>query len=148
LEKDTSPFLLEKEKENDFPLPPRSLIQEVDNNNTPSLLPPLLPVNNDLFARLEAFLPQMKEANLDLEKKIEEKGRDEVDLEVISKDETRVIEMDLTLGILQQKKEGDEEEEDEGVPSPSSLLRGQGEGEGKTLVEEVEEKDEEEEMKE
>ena len=125
LEANPSPFLVQDQKKQT----PQSLIQPVNassSSSSPSSSFPLPPPDcGGLLARLEAFLPQMEEANNSLQKVIDEKGREAVDLEVVSDDAPQVIEMDLTLGVLEQKKEGEEEGEGEGAPpSPSSLLAG------------------------
>ncbi|KAJ5917605.1 hypothetical protein N7466_011159 [Penicillium verhagenii] len=60
--------------------------------------------NSELLARLSAFLPKMKSANEDLEKEIAA-GKDVVMDEV---DENKdYIEMNLGLGVLEEKREGD-----------------------------------------
>ncbi|GAB7357192.1 hypothetical protein MBLNU459_g8178t1 [Dothideomycetes sp. NU459] len=68
----------------------------------------------DLKAQLAAFLPQLAAANLELEKlraagELEGARIDNVDENA----EGGYIEMNLGLGVLEQKKDGEDEEEDE-----------------------------------
>ncbi|KAL4978354.1 hypothetical protein BDW66DRAFT_18575 [Aspergillus desertorum] len=80
-----------------------------------------------LLSRLSAFLPQMKSANEDLEREIAAgRGKDirlddDVDEESDRQREGQYIEMNLGLGVLEEKRPGDEEERD------ASESRGQSE---------------------
>ncbi|ODM16833.1 hypothetical protein SI65_07798 [Aspergillus cristatus] len=65
--------------------------------------------NSDIMSRLTAFLPQMKSANEDLERELAA-GRGK-ELQVDGADEEvegRYIEMNLGLGVLEEKRSGDE----------------------------------------
>ncbi|KAL4989334.1 hypothetical protein BDW68DRAFT_72253 [Aspergillus falconensis] len=79
-----------------------------------------------LLSRLSAFLPQMKYANEDLERKIaagrgkEIRLDDDVDEESDGQREGQYIEMNLGLGVLEEKRPGYEEKD-------SSESRGQSE---------------------
>ncbi|KAL4809430.1 hypothetical protein BDV18DRAFT_80436 [Aspergillus unguis] len=76
-----------------------------------------------LLSRLSAFLPQMKTANEDLEKEIaagrakdiqlddEEEGEDQKD--------GQYIEMNLGLGVLEEKRPGDESDNEQETNSPT-----------------------------
>ncbi|KAL6234474.1 hypothetical protein BDW75DRAFT_163939 [Aspergillus navahoensis] len=71
-----------------------------------------------LLSRLSAFLPQMKSANENLEREIaagrgkEIRLDDDVDEESDGQREGQYIEMNLGLGVLEEKRPGDEEEKD------------------------------------
>ncbi|KAG0590445.1 hypothetical protein M758_1G108000 [Ceratodon purpureus] len=55
---------------------------------------------SSVLGRLKAFLPMMDEANQKLFSSIEEKGREEFDIEAVDEDDDKPhIEMDLALGI-------------------------------------------------
>eukprot|EP01083_Nonionella_stella_P063482 164946_1 len=62
---------------------------------------------SSVLSRMKEFLPKMKQANTDLEKK-SRTSDDNPDIEVISKDQPAYIEMDLQLGVLQGQKKGAE----------------------------------------
>ena len=62
--------------------------------------------SNDLKTRLSAFLPAMQKANADLESGDAEVGR----LDDLDEDEEQYIEMNLGLGVLEQKERKDGEE--------------------------------------
>ncbi|KAL5002604.1 hypothetical protein BDV10DRAFT_104732 [Aspergillus recurvatus] len=70
-----------------------------------------------LLTRLSAFLPQMKSANEDLEREIaagrekEIRLDDDVDEEGNNQREGQYIEMNLGLGVLEEKRPGDEEKD-------------------------------------
>ncbi|KAK5577965.1 hypothetical protein RB653_002913 [Dictyostelium firmibasis] len=57
---------------------------------------------NSILSRVKDFLPKLKEANIDLKKKIENK--EDVNIENI-KDGEEYIQMNLALGILEHKEE-------------------------------------------
>ncbi|RDW76620.1 NOPCHAP1/New4 family protein [Aspergillus mulundensis] len=72
-----------------------------------------------LLGRLSAFLPQMKSANEDLEREIAAgRGKDiqlddgDEDEENDSQREGQYIEMNLGLGVLEEKRPGDEEDKE------------------------------------
>ncbi|KAH6555343.1 hypothetical protein KP509_1Z263600 [Ceratopteris richardii] len=55
---------------------------------------------NSVLRRVQAFLPQLDEANRKLEEDIKEKGREDYDIEVLrSHEEDAYVEMDLALGV-------------------------------------------------
>lgn len=59
---------------------------------------------SSVLGRLKAFLPMMDEANRALFSGIEEKGREQYDIEVVDEDDEKPhIEMDLALGIADLK---------------------------------------------
>ncbi|BFZ59538.1 hypothetical protein YB2330_000549 [Saitoella coloradoensis] len=64
---------------------------------------------SDLLSRLDFFLPQLKAANEDLEK-VEDK--ETLNIENIGEDEEKYIEMNLGLGVLEEKRPGEELESD------------------------------------
>ncbi|ODQ54335.1 hypothetical protein SAICODRAFT_34028 [Saitoella complicata NRRL Y-17804] len=64
---------------------------------------------SDLLSRLNSFLPQLKAANEDLEK-VEDK--ETLNIENIGEDEEKYIEMNLGLGVLEEKRPGEEFESD------------------------------------
>ncbi|GKZ69852.1 hypothetical protein AnigIFM50267_005082 [Aspergillus niger] len=74
--------------------------------------------NPDLLSRLSAFLPQMKSANEKLEQEIAAGRGKDVRLELDGDDDDedmegkRYIEMNLGLGVLEEKRPGDDDEED------------------------------------
>ncbi|GKZ29641.1 hypothetical protein AbraIFM66950_005795 [Aspergillus brasiliensis] len=75
--------------------------------------------NPDLLSRLSAFLPQMKSANERLEQEIAAGRAKDVRLELDGDDDDdeemegkRYIEMNLGLGVLEEKRPGDDDEED------------------------------------
>ncbi|GLA72400.1 hypothetical protein AtubIFM55763_002932 [Aspergillus tubingensis] len=76
--------------------------------------------NPDLLSRLSAFLPQMKTANEKLEQEIAAGRAKDVRLEIDGDDDDdededmegkRYIEMNLGLGVLEEKRPGDDEED-------------------------------------
>ncbi|KIO28797.1 hypothetical protein M407DRAFT_176721 [Tulasnella calospora MUT 4182] len=88
----TSSTLLEVEDEDARQLRIERLLQAQDSASTPSARKPLVPPGErsrphhvppptELLARLEAFLPAMKKANEDLERKIASEGQASVDIE-------------------------------------------------------------------
>ncbi|KAL5366357.1 hypothetical protein BJX96DRAFT_160808 [Aspergillus floccosus] len=65
--------------------------------------------DGDLLARISAFLPQMKNANDALQREIEAGRAKELRLdEVDDQDEGQYIEMNLGLGVLEEKRQGDD----------------------------------------
>ncbi|RPA95219.1 hypothetical protein L873DRAFT_1557377, partial [Choiromyces venosus 120613-1] len=83
--------------------------------------------SSDLMSRLNAFLPAMEAANKDLQAEIEAGTVEKRNIEALDGEEERYIEMNLGLGVLEEKKkkdgdasdasesgsEGEEEEEGE-----------------------------------
>ncbi|KAJ5291379.1 hypothetical protein N7478_000630 [Penicillium angulare] len=68
--------------------------------------------NSELLSRLSAFLPKMKSANEDLEKEIAAgRGKDVVLDEV--EDNKDYIEMNLGLGVLEEKRDNEDSSEDQ-----------------------------------
>ncbi|KAJ5902082.1 hypothetical protein N7495_002610 [Penicillium taxi] len=64
--------------------------------------------NKDLMSRLSAFLPEMKNANEELEKEIAAgRGKDLVLDDADDADGKEYIEMNLGLGVLEEKKKDD-----------------------------------------
>ncbi|CAG8150340.1 unnamed protein product [Penicillium olsonii] len=73
--------------------------------------------DSGLMSRLNAFLPQMKTANEDLQRQIEAGQAEDLVLDNAEGNGERYIEMDLGLGVLEEKRDGDssnEESETEG----------------------------------
>lgn len=67
----------------------------------------------DLKSRLAAFLPQLAAANSELER-LRAAGQFEgMSMEDVNEEEGGYIEMDLGLGVLEEKKEGEESDEEE-----------------------------------
>ena len=86
--------------------------EERDEEATRVPTKPNMRVNEagDLKSRLAAFLPQLAESNLQIEqlkKRGEYKGMEDVE------EGSQYIEMDLGLGVLEEKKPGQEEEEED-----------------------------------
>ncbi|KAJ5361226.1 hypothetical protein N7541_002070 [Penicillium brevicompactum] len=73
--------------------------------------------DSDIMSRLNAFLPQMKTANEDLQKQIDAGNAGDLVLDNADGNGERYIEMDLGLGVLEEKRDGDssDESEDEGT---------------------------------
>lgn len=97
-----------------------STSEEEDNNNDiPTLKPGVKPDFSSarkltagapsLQDRLKSFLPQLAEAN----SKLAKDGTNAFSMEDVGEDEPH-IEMDLGLGVLEEKREGESEDEDEG----------------------------------
>ncbi|KAG0264730.1 hypothetical protein BG011_006160 [Mortierella polycephala] len=75
-------------------------------------------VQSDLLARLEDFLPKIKEANAQLEQKVKEDPK-AVDIENVDEESgEQYIEMDLGLGVFDMKKNVTE---DDIIINPSSV---------------------------
>ncbi|KAG0364367.1 hypothetical protein BC939DRAFT_442971 [Gamsiella multidivaricata] len=67
-------------------------------------------VQSDLLARLEDFLPKIKEANVQLDRKLQEDPKS-VDIEDVDEESgEQYIEMDLGLGVFDLKKDVKEED--------------------------------------
>lgn len=95
-----------------------STSEEEDNNDIPTLKPGVKPDFSSarkltagapsLQDRLKSFLPQLAEAN----SKLAKDGVNAFSMEDVGEDEPH-IEMDLGLGVLEEKREGENESEDE-----------------------------------
>ncbi|CEO58900.1 hypothetical protein PMG11_03595 [Penicillium brasilianum] len=68
---------------------------------------------SDLLSRLSSFLPQMKNANEDLEREIAAGRGQEMVLDSVDDDGKDYIEMNLGLGVLEEKR-GDSEDSSSG----------------------------------
>lgn len=66
---------------------------------------------SSVLSRVMDFLPKLQQSNVDLQKQIEAEGQDKVSLEEISPDQGKVIEMDVQLGVLEEKQDALTEEE-------------------------------------
>ncbi|KAI4715800.1 hypothetical protein E4T48_08040 [Aureobasidium sp. EXF-10727] len=69
------------------------------------------PAMSDLQSRLQAFLPQMAAANAELEKLAQEGGLEGKRLEDVGEGD-EYVEMELGLGVMEQKKEGEDSSDD------------------------------------
>lgn len=93
--------------------------EDEDDNDIPTLKPGVKPDFSSarkltagapsLQDRLKSFLPQLAEAN----SKLAKDGANAFSMEDVGEDEPH-IEMDLGLGVLEEKREGESENEDEG----------------------------------
>ncbi|CAP81132.1 Uncharacterized protein C12orf45-like protein [Penicillium chrysogenum] len=74
--------------------------------------------DSGLLSRLNAFLPKMKDANEDLKRQIEAGEAGDLVLDNADENGEQYIEMDLGLGVLEEKRDddssSDEESDDEG----------------------------------
>ena len=73
----------------------------------PKMRPPSTRKSNSLLKRLQAFLPEMQNANQELEQDRIEGRLEQRRIENVDEGEERVIEMDLELGVLENKKRCD-----------------------------------------
>ncbi|KAF3397759.1 hypothetical protein F1880_005931 [Penicillium rolfsii] len=64
---------------------------------------------SDLLSRLSSFLPQIKNANEDLEKQIAAGKGQEMVLDSVDDDGKEYIEMNLGLGVLEEKRDDNED---------------------------------------
>ncbi|KAJ5773513.1 hypothetical protein N7457_008409 [Penicillium paradoxum] len=69
--------------------------------------------DSGLLSRLNAFLPQMKVANEDLERQIAAGKAGDLILDNADESGEQYIEMDLGLGVLEEKRDGESSSEDE-----------------------------------
>ncbi|KAJ5491123.1 hypothetical protein N7539_002690 [Penicillium diatomitis] len=87
---------------------------------------------SDLLSRLSAFLPKLKDANEDLEKEIAAGRGQEMVLDSVDEDGKDYIEMNLGLGVLEEKRDGDpdvlggEVDDDENAKSDEDKLDADG----------------------
>ncbi|OBW63790.1 MAG: Cysteine proteinase [Aureobasidium pullulans] len=98
------------------PSPPPAPSQS-SSSSIPNSIPTLRPKNqkpnfarpatSDLQSRLQTFLPQMAAANAELEKLAQEGGLEGKRLEDVGEGD-EYVEMELGLGVMEEKKEGDE----------------------------------------
>ncbi|CAG7992779.1 unnamed protein product [Penicillium salamii] len=65
-----------------------------------------------LMSRLNAFLPQMKTANEDLQRQIDAGNAGDLVLDNAEANGERYIEMDLGLGVLEEKRDGESSSEE------------------------------------
>ncbi|XP_024374323.1 uncharacterized protein [Physcomitrium patens] len=90
-------LLLERESN---PLENRLRVVQQSSGDAKPRMPTTSVPESSVIGRLKAFLPVMQEANEKLFSGIEEKGREEFDIEVVDEDDTKPqILMDLALGI-------------------------------------------------
>ncbi|KAI9227170.1 MAG: hypothetical protein DHS80DRAFT_32021 [Piptocephalis tieghemiana] len=95
-----------------------TLIKELDDQGRETLtIPPIedrrtfrVGPSSDVLSRLEAFLPQISAANQVL---ASSEDASKYNMEDISPDAPQVIQMDLGLGVYEEKRPGEEEEEEE-----------------------------------
>ncbi|KAJ5188872.1 hypothetical protein N7491_005193 [Penicillium cf. griseofulvum] len=73
--------------------------------------------DSEILSRLSAFLPKMRDANEDLQRQIEAGKAGDLVLDNADENGGQYIEMDLGLGVLEEKRDGDsssgEESDDE-----------------------------------
>ncbi|CAD0106041.1 unnamed protein product [Aureobasidium uvarum] len=69
------------------------------------------PASSDLQSRLRAFLPQMAAANAELEKLAQEGRLEGKRLEDVGEGD-EYVEMELGLGVMEEKKEGEDSSDD------------------------------------
>ncbi|KAJ5677088.1 uncharacterized protein N7477_002721 [Penicillium maclennaniae] len=90
---------------------------------------------SDLLSRLSAFLPQMKDANDDLEKEIAAgRGKDIVLDDADESDGKQYIEMNLGLGVLKEKRDGDDSSEADSDDENPYAANGDSNGQGDSDV--------------
>ncbi|KAJ5835221.1 hypothetical protein N7447_001247 [Penicillium robsamsonii] len=69
--------------------------------------------DSDILSRLNAFLPKMKDANEDLQRQIEAGEAGDLVLDNADEKGEQYIEMDLGLGVLEEKRDGDSSSDEE-----------------------------------
>ncbi|THZ84192.1 hypothetical protein D6C84_04309 [Aureobasidium pullulans] len=99
------------------PPPPPPPAPSQSSSSIPTSIPTLRPKNqkpnfarpatSDLKSRLQTFLPQMAAANAELEKLAQEGGLEGKRLEDVGVGD-EYVEMELGLGVMEEKKEGDD----------------------------------------
>jgi hypothetical protein len=77
-----------------------------------------LPATSDLSSRLQAFLPQMAAANAELEKLAQGGGLEGKRLEDVGEGD-EYVEMELGLGVMEEKREGEDSSDDSSDESSS-----------------------------
>ncbi|KAI5251484.1 hypothetical protein E4T42_04223 [Aureobasidium subglaciale] len=101
--------------------PSQSPVPSQSSSTIPSTIPTLRPKTqkpsfarpaaSDLQSRLQSFLPQMAAANAELEKLAKEGGLEGKRLEDVGEGE-EYVEMELGLGVMEAKKEGEDSSDD------------------------------------
>ncbi|KAJ5551235.1 hypothetical protein N7535_000822 [Penicillium sp. DV-2018c] len=76
--------------------------------------------NSGLMSRLNAFLPKMKDANEDLERQIAAGKAGDLVLDNADESGGQYIEMDLGLGVLEEKRDGDSSSGEESDDEPDN----------------------------
>ncbi|KAJ5166890.1 uncharacterized protein N7482_005671 [Penicillium canariense] len=92
--------------ENDAPVPaPAPSVSNIAGRPKPNIQ--RMERGSDILSRLSTFLPKMKDANEDLEREIAAgRGQDMV-LDAVEDDGKDYIEMNLGLGVLEEKRDSD-----------------------------------------
>ncbi|KAJ5127106.1 hypothetical protein N7448_007885 [Penicillium atrosanguineum] len=112
-----------------------STIPSIPHRPKPRIKPMKVKAGSDLLSRLSAFLPQMKEANDDLEKEIAAgRGKDIVLDDADETDGKQYIEMNLGLGVLKEKREGDDSSEADSDDENPYAANGGSNGQGDSDV--------------
>ncbi|KAH8549099.1 hypothetical protein BGW37DRAFT_503560 [Umbelopsis sp. PMI_123] len=99
---------------------------EPSKDSTPTIPPPELrktfkmPVQSDLMARLQTFLPELESANRQLDQQISVDPR-EVDIENVDEDE-QYIEMNLGLGVFEEKKPSDTSDDESDIDESDIII--------------------------
>ncbi|CDM34147.1 hypothetical protein DTO013E5_727 [Penicillium roqueforti] len=83
--------------------------------------------DSGLLSRLNAFLPKMKDANENLQKQIEAGEAGDLVLDNADENAEQYIEMDLGLGVLEEKRDGDSSSDEESDDEGSNGVTGTGE---------------------
>ncbi|KAJ5752969.1 hypothetical protein N7520_009886 [Penicillium odoratum] len=102
----------DSEDENDMHHEPRAAMDTSNTSSIPNVSGRPKPKihkmqgNSELLARLSSFLPKMKSANEDLEKEIAAGRGKDIILDEVD-DDKDYIEMNLGLGVLEEKRDGD-----------------------------------------
>ncbi|CAO0794613.1 unnamed protein product [Mucor circinelloides] len=73
---------------------------------------------SDILSRVQAFLPQLKNANEQLEKADPSK----LDIENVDEEDGQYIEMNLGLGVYEEKKPGQSDSEDDEDSDEEKLI--------------------------
>ncbi|CAI7570657.1 unnamed protein product [Penicillium glandicola] len=82
--------------------------------------------DSGLLSRLNAFLPKMKDANEDLQRQIEAGEAENLVLDNADENGGQYIEMDLGLGVLEEKRDGDSSSDEESDDEESKGAAGVG----------------------
>ncbi|KAF9406924.1 hypothetical protein BGZ94_002897 [Podila epigama] len=93
-----------------------SLLNDSNDKKTPVSMPPppserkTFRIKSDLLARLEDFLPKIRDANAELDQKLKEDPKS-LDIENVDEESgEQYIEMDLGLGVFDLKKDTTEDD--------------------------------------